>query len=430
MPAHHRSDMATVRYGRPTPLWRNRDYAGWWTASLVSAVGVRLTAISLPLLFLYTTGSLTHAGIVAGTEAVGSLVALLVGGAVSDRIPRRAVLVAAPIAQCAAQSTVMLAVVAGRVNIIHIAMAGLVIGAAAGISHGAILPAMRRIVHPEQYPTVTAALHAREMAAMLIGPAVGGVLFTASHWLPFLITTVSYLVAAMAAAMIRTPLGPDGGDRPERRSRLADLAEGLRFVQRSATLKFLAVWAAVVNAAAAGMILLVVSAVTARGAGPAVVGAVGSMAAVGGVTGALAAPVLIRRIPGRMLMILGASALTAGSLSIAYVPQSWQVGVLAAGIMALTTPLGVAIECYQLAVVPDELMGRVLSTLAFFSGSLLWVAPVMAGAAADVFGPTVGLVGCAAAFGALGVWAIGARAAHALGGKPAFTADSASKASE
>ncbi|MBR7839586.1 hypothetical protein KDL01_40410, partial [Actinospica durhamensis] len=40
-----------------TPLWRNRDYAGWWLSSLISSLGSSMSQITYPLLMLYATGS-------------------------------------------------------------------------------------------------------------------------------------------------------------------------------------------------------------------------------------------------------------------------------------------------------------------------------------------------------------------------------------
>jgi len=136
------------------------------------------------LLVLFTTGSVFDAGFIAAAGRIGILSTTLWGGAMADRVSRRLILIAVPLAQAALMSVVASSVYAGHVLIPLLAGASLVDGALVGILQGATLPALRRIVPREQFAA----------------------------------DAVSFVFAATGAALIRRPLGPDRADGTENRT--------------------------------------------------------------------------------------------------------------------------------------------------------------------------------------------------------------------
>ncbi len=91
-----------------TSLWRNGDYVGWWIGNTLSAVGTSVSAIAFPLLVLAATGSVSKAGLIGSANLVGVLATALWGGALADRVSRRAILVVGPLAQGAVLAGVTL----------------------------------------------------------------------------------------------------------------------------------------------------------------------------------------------------------------------------------------------------------------------------------------------------------------------------------
>ncbi len=67
--------------------------------------------------------------------------------------------------------------------------------------------------------------------------------------------------------------------------------------------------------------------------------------------------------------------------------------------------MNVALEAYQLRVVPDAVLGRVTSAFTFGSSCLLWTAPVVAGVLADDFGTPTAMIVLAAAVALTALWA-------------------------
>lgn len=391
-----------------------------------------MAQIAYPLLMLYATGSVARAGVVGACLNLGGLATTLPGGVIADRFPRRPVIVACYLGQAVGTGTVVYAVAHGDVNVLHIGAVALIQGMLNGISGAALAPVLRRLVHPDQFPAMSAARQGRDMGASLIGPPVGGTLFTLARWLPFLGDAVSFAVAAVGVAAIRRPLGPDRPDPaagPGERSAdepssagisaaLAEIRAGVGFIRHHPFLRFAVPWAALTNALATGLVLLVIALLKARGAGPGAIGAITSAAAVGGLLGAVCAPVLGRRVSGRALVLSASWAVVLASVGVAFAPKPWQIGAIGAALVFLIVPLTVVLETYELRVVPEALLGRVLSARQFAVSSLLWTATPVAGVLADAFGAGSAVLVLAGCFAVTALWTTASRAVRLVDEDP------------
>ena len=75
----------------PSPsLWRDRDYLGLWTGDAISSLGTSMSSIAYPLLVLFSTGSVARAGVITAATMIGALCTTLWGGALADRVSRKA----------------------------------------------------------------------------------------------------------------------------------------------------------------------------------------------------------------------------------------------------------------------------------------------------------------------------------------------------
>ena len=73
-------------------------------------------------------------------------------------------------------------------------------------------------------------------------------------------------------------------------------------------------------------------------------------------------------------------------------------------------PLTVVLETYELRVVPEALLGRVLSARQFAVSSLLWTSTPVAGVLADAFGAGSAVLVLAGCFGVTALWTTASRA--------------------
>ena len=279
------------------PLWRNRDFTLLWSSQVISTVGTRVTSVAYPLLVLLLTGSPALAGVVGFAQTLPYLLLYLPGvpgwtaGAGAGRWW------SANSAMVALGSIAVTAVVGG----IHaVAIPQLVAVAFAegslfvlfDLSEGAALP---RLVPTEPVPTAVAWNQARTQGADLVGQPLGGLLFAIAPALPFAADSVSYLVSGGAVAAIRTRLQ---GERAATADRLRiRIAQGVRFVRRSAYLREMVVIVGWMNLVFNGAFLALIVRAQRLGGSPGQIGLMLAAYGAGGVLGALAAPALRRRCP-------------------------------------------------------------------------------------------------------------------------------------
>jgi MFS family permease len=372
----------------PPPLWRNRDYLGLWTGDAISSLGTSMSAIAYPLLILFATGSVARAGIVTAANMLGVLVTTLWGGALADRVSRKAILLVSPLIQSAAVAAVAVLVVRGYTPLGLLAAAAATGGLANGVRSAARTPAIRRIVPKEQMALASSQLQGRDMATQFLGSPLGGLLFSVARWVPFAADAVSFGFSCLGVALIRRPLGPDRArGAAARPSLLADMREGLRYVRTVPFLSFIALWTPAVNMIAGAYFLLFIATLKYRGAGPATIGFVNSIALTGGVTGAVTGPMLLRRVRAKLLFLAGGWVCAAAAVLTAILPAPWEVGCAVFVVMLALVPLNAALEAYQVRLVPDQFSGRVSAVVSFGAQALQWMGPLVAGVLADAFGP-------------------------------------------
>lgn len=393
--------------------WRNRDYVGWLVGESLSTFGTSLSRFAYPLLILFATHSPARTGIVAAASNVGALATVLVGGALADRYSRRMLLVVGPIVQALIVGSVAVAVAAGHVVLVHVALAGLVDGAVVGVTTGAGRAALRRIVTPKQYPTAVSQYFMRDMGTRVAGPPLGGVLFAVSRALPFVADAVSYLAAVVGIAVVRRPLGPDPVEASEREPLSRSVASGVRFLLGNGYLRFLAWWAAVMNMLGAGLMLLVILLVRERGGGAAVIGGTQAIGAIGGIVGALVTGWIVRRLAGRMLVIALSWTMAAAAFAMSALPP-WGIGVMVSVTSFVAVPLNVTFDTYEMQIIPDAMLGRVSTTIDLAANGLRWLAPLTIGFIVEASSARIATLVWGAAFVVVTLLVMVNRSVHVL----------------
>jgi len=395
---------APAAEGKPPSLWLSRDYLGLWTGDAISALGTSMSTIAYPLLVLFSSGSVARAGVITAAAMIGSLLTTLWGGVLADRVSRKALLFVCPLIEAVAVGAVALLVLHGRPGIAVLAGAACVGGLAGGVRTAARNPALRRIVPKEQMAVASSQLQGRDMAAQFFGSPLGGLLFSVARWLPFGVDSVTFLFSSLGAALIRRPLGPDRAtDDAERRGVLADLRDGLGYVQGVPFLKFVALWTPAINMVAGAYFLLFIAVLKYRGAGPTAIGLVNSIALLGGVTGAVIGPMILRRVQARRVLLAACWIFTGAAALTAILPSPVEIGGAVFLVVLAVVPVNALFAAYQVRLVPDEYSGRASAVVGFGSQALQWIGPLVAGTLADALGAPTALLLVAAALVPLAV---------------------------
>ena len=109
---------------------RHRDFRLFWIANSASMLGDNIVAVALALFVIDLTGSATDLGIVLAAYSVPLIGLLLVGGVLADRLPRHLVVVVTDLVRFALHALLAVLIVTGEVRIWHLAVIGVLFGAA------------------------------------------------------------------------------------------------------------------------------------------------------------------------------------------------------------------------------------------------------------------------------------------------------------
>ncbi|MEU6776079.1 MFS transporter [Streptomyces sp. NPDC046759] len=373
--------------GPPPSLWCNRAFNLLWTGQCLSDLGGAMADLALPLLVLQQTGSTARAGLVGTVGLAATTLCRLPSGVLADRCDRRRLMAVCDALRIAAYAVLAAAVAAGAapLPVVLAVVAGS--AAATAVFSTTEHASIRTLVRADQIADAVARNEARSYGTSLAGPPLGGLLFGVGRSLPFLGNALSFLLSLVAVLCIRRPLqGPrPGTERRPGTARSAapagaSLAEGVRFVLRHPFLRGLLLIAAPLNMAFTGMIFAMTLALRRAGLSPFLIGLAGTIFALGGFLGALAAPALQRRL--RLPTLITVLCWVTAVLMV--VATLLSTGVLAAVPLAAAVFLGptanAALFGHQAAVTPDHLQGRVVSVLLLAAGSAAALAPALAGA--------------------------------------------------
>jgi MFS family permease len=369
------------------PLWRNRDFTLLWSSQVISTVGTRVTSVAYPLLVLLLTGSPALAGVVGFAQTLPFLLLYLPGGAWVDRWDRRRTMVVCEVGRMVALGSIAVTAVVGGVHSITIAQLAAVAFVEGSLfvlfdlAEGAALP---RLVPAGQLPTAVAWNQARTQGADLVGQPLGGLLFAIAPALPFAVDSVSYLVSGGAVAAIRTRLQ---GERAATADRLRTrIAQGVRFVRRSAFLREMVVIVGWMNLVFNGTFLVLIVRAQRLGGSPGQIGLMLAAYGLGGILGAIAAPALQRRLPGRVVLITIAWLWTALGIALAFAPSLVWLAVLVFVLNLFGAPYNVVVAARMYQLVPEEIFGRVRSVGRIVAWGTIPIGTLLGGLLADRLG--------------------------------------------
>lgn len=211
-----------------TPLRESREFRLLYLGQLVSLFGRQLTVVAVPFQVFVLTGSSFAVGLVSLAQVGPLVVGSLVGGSIADAVDRRKLLLVAQV--LLALTSVGLAVNA-MLDEPAVWPLFVLTSLAAGLSgldsptRAAALPAL---VRREQLPAALALSQTLLQVAMVLGPALGGLVIArvslaAAYW----VDVATFAVAGVALLRMRPLVPAGGGTRPG----VASIVEGLRFLK-------------------------------------------------------------------------------------------------------------------------------------------------------------------------------------------------------
>ena len=366
----------------------HRNYRLYAAGSLVSNTGTWMMRIAQDWMVLVLTGSGTALGIVTGLQFLPMLLMSPYAGLIADRFPKRRLL---QVTQgFMALSSLLLGVLAvtGTVEVWHVMALAFLFGVGTAFDAPARQAFVSEMVGPRDLANAVGLNSASFNAARLVGPALAGLLIAwwgsgaaAAGWV-VLLNALSYAAVIASLQRMRTDLLTPSVPAARGRGRVR---EGVAYVRSRPDL--IMVLTIVFFAGTFGMNFQITSALMATqtfGLGAGEYGLLGTVLAIGSLTGALWAA---RREETRLRLVV-ASALAFGVVVlISGLMPSYLTFALIAPLTGFTalTMITSANTTIQLTVAP-ELRGRVMSLyLMIFMGGTPAGAPLI-GAIGEAFG--------------------------------------------
>jgi MFS family permease len=369
----------------PLPLWRNRDYMLLWGGQGLSFVGFQIQGITLPLLILALTRSPAQAGIAAALDALPFPLLSLPAGAFVDRWDRKRVMVVCDAGRAIAAGSIPLALWTGHLTMAQIYLVAVVEGILSTFFTLAETASLPNVVGKDQLPSAMGQNYATASATGILGPPLGGFLYTISHALPFLANAVSFAASVLSLRLIRAGFQQERRAAP--RHLRADIREGLTWAWRHPLVRFLALRNGAGNIVYAGSGLIVIVLAKQRHAPPVAIGAIFAIESIGGIAGSLIVGRLQRRLSFAQIT-LGFVWITALLFPLyAIAPSPLALGLIAVGLSFALVIFDVTQLSYRAAIIPDEIFGRVTSSIRLLSVGGLALGPALAGALLQTLGP-------------------------------------------
>src|SRR5262249_6841162 len=259
-------------------------------------------------------------------------------------------------------------------------------GSCAVLFNLANIVCIQRVVPKEQLPDAIARRETSEGAVTLLGPSLGGVLFTLGRAVPFVVDAVSYIASIGSLVLIRTPF--QGERDAASRGRIRDeVREGVIWLWHQPLLRFMSLVYGCFALFFSGGGLCIILLAQRKGASPVVIGLIFALGGVGGILGALAGPFIRRRVPfGRLLPLLHWGYALLWPLYV-FMPTPLLMGAVEAVFMINDQVYDIVWPSYRIALTPDALQGRVTSAYRLLIYALKPVGFALTGLLSQQIGP-------------------------------------------
>jgi MFS family permease len=380
---------------RLPPLWRNRDYMLLWSGQVVSALGSSMSNIVFPLLILALAQAdpalapvaATMAGIAGALASLPYLIFSLPVGALIDRWERKRVMIICDTLRAINFATIPIAMFMDTLTIWQLFVNAFIEGTFFVFFNLAEVAALPRVVQKRQLPQASAQNEAGFIAAFAAGPPLGGFLYgSISRALPFIFDSISYAVSVVSLLFIKTKF--QGERKVEERHILVEIKEGLSWLWSHPLIRYMALLTGAANfvGSATGLILIVMA--RQMGATEAEIGWMFTIGSLGGIAGSVLGGQIQKRFSfGQVIISVGWVQLLILPMYL-LAPNFFFLGVVSAFIFMMSPIYNVVQFSYRLALIPDELQGRVNSTFRLVAFGFQPMGQALAGVLIDSIGTT------------------------------------------
>lgn len=363
-------------------IFANPAFTRFWMARSASGFAYHLTAVAIGWQVYDLTGDVFNLGLVGLIEFLPQFLLTLVVGQVADRLDRRRIAGVCQFVQGLALLALMAGSLGGWLGLSGIFLCVAAIGAARAFENPSLQALLPGLVGTASLPRMLAWSSAVWKTAMILGPALGGVIFIAGPWVCYATGAGVFFLASACVAGIPKPAVPPGREPATWSSAL----DGVRFIRKRPVIFgaiSLDLFSVLLGGATA---MLPVFAKDILATGPWGLGLMRAAPSIG----ALAMSLYLTRHPlkrnvGRLMYcavaVFGVATIVFG------LSRSFELSVAALAVLGASDMISVVIRATLIQLdTPDELRGRVSAVNAVFIGTSNQLGDFESGVAAALFG--------------------------------------------
>lgn len=209
-----------------------RDFTMVVIGQVISLFGNAAVRFVLPLYLLNTTGSSALFGTVMACSFIPSIVLSPIGGMIADRVNKRNIMVVLDFLTAG-----LIVLFASRVHtgdfLLHLTITLMLLYGIAGAYQPAVQASIPALVGQEQYIAANSVINTVNAVSSLIGPALGGVLYSMFGLAPVLwVCVVCFFLSAVMELFIHIPHAKQDAAGGLLKTVKKDFSSSLRFIFR------------------------------------------------------------------------------------------------------------------------------------------------------------------------------------------------------
>ena len=249
----------------PNPMLRVlslRDFRLLFAGATTSLLGDQFALIATPWLVLQLTGDPLALGIVLALEGLPRALFMLLGGAVTDRLSPRIVMLMADFIRLGLTILLTLAIFTGTVQMWMVYTFALGFGLVAGFAVPAGNSIVPMLVQEEDLQAGNSIIMGTSQLAQFVGPTIAGILIgryassALGIGLAFAIDAASFAASALCLWVMHGGRGLATGDATQKESVWTSILVGVKYLWNDETLRMLFLILAAVNFLFTGPLLV------------------------------------------------------------------------------------------------------------------------------------------------------------------------------
>lgn len=366
-----------------------RDFFLLWTGQSTSLLGDQFNNIAMAWLVLKLTGDPLALGTVLAVGGIASAIFTAIGGAITDRISPRRVMLASDSIRLCLSALLAIQVFTGTLEVWMIYVYSLLGGIVSGVFAPASMSIAPRLVPEEDLQTGNSVMQGSMQLIRFVGPAAAGALIAAfpkenmGVGIAMAFDALTFIASIVTLWMMKT-----GGElithEKSESNVWESILDGIRYMVRDPFLRTLFVLLVVANFAFGGTILVGVPylADTRFPGGAVAFGVIMSGYAGGNLLGILLSGAL-PKITGRwvkILMVVMFLMFGIGIGALAWINITWLAALDLFILGVLNGYLGIMLITGLQRNTPKEMMGRLMSMIILASMGLMPLSQAISGA--------------------------------------------------